>query len=119
MNGCNPENMGEDKLATVKLFRFEPETDNQPWWSEFKVPYQEHTVLDVMLYIYENLDSTFAFRWACDKGCCRGCVIAVNERPVLACMAPASKYMKIEPHRKFRVIKDLVVDFTEEVTEGD
>jgi succinate dehydrogenase/fumarate reductase-like Fe-S protein len=26
-------------------------------------------------------------------------------------MEPASKYMKIEPHPKFKVIKDLIIDF--------
>ena len=100
----------EDSLAIVKLFRFDPEVDDNPWYSDFKVPYKGRTVLDVLLYIYENLDISFAFRWACGKGCCRSCVASVNERPALTCMAPASRYMKIEPHPKFRIVKDLIVD---------
>lgn len=103
--------VAEDELAVVKLFRFDPEVDTEPGYSEFKVPYKGYTVMNVLLYIYENLDSTFAYRWACTKGFCRGCVVSVNEKPVLSCMEPATKNMKIEPHPKFKVVKDLIIDF--------
>lgn len=103
--------MVEQDLATVKLFRFDPEEDTEPWYSEYKVLYKGYTVMNVLQYIYENLDSTFAFRWACTKGFCRSCVVSVNGKPALACMEPASKNMKIEPHPKFKVLKDLVIDF--------
>ena len=102
--------MVEEDLATVKLFRFDPEVDVEPKHSEYKAPYNGYTVMNVLQYIYENLDSTFAFRGACTKGFCRCCVVSVNKKPVLACMEPASKNMKIEPHHKFKVIKDLIVD---------
>ena len=105
--------MTENDMATVKLFRFDPEVDAEPRYSEYKVPYKDHTVLSVLTYIYENLDSTFAFRWACAKGFCRCCVISVNDKPVIACIEPASEYMKIGPHPKFKVIKDLVIDFNQ------
>ncbi len=103
--------MADDELATVKLFRFDPEVDTRPRYSQFKAPYKGSTVMNVLLHIYENLDSTFAFRWACTKGFCRCCVVSVNEKPVLACMEPATRNMKIEPHPEFKVIKDLVIDF--------
>ena len=103
--------MDKDDLATVELFRFDPEVDPEPRYSQFKVPYKGYTVMNVLSYIYENLDSSFAFRWACGKGFCRCCVMAVNGKPVLACNEPASQHMKIEPHPKFRVVKDLVIDF--------
>ncbi len=103
--------MAKDELATVLLFRYDPEVDTEPRYSEFKVPYKGYTVVNVLSYIYENLDSTFAFRWACTKGFCRCCVVQVNGKPVLGCVESASKYMKIEPHRKFKLIKDLIIDF--------
>lgn len=102
--------MVETRLATVKLFRFDPEVDERPWYCEYKVPYEGCTVLDALLYIYENLDSTFAFRWACGNSRCRCCVVLVNGSPVLACVASASRYMTIEPHPKFKIIKDLITD---------
>jgi len=103
--------MDKDDLAEVELFRFDPEVDSEPRYSLFKIPYKEYTVMNALSYIYENLDSTFAFRWACGKGFCRSCVVSVNGKPVLACMEPASKHMKIEPHPKFKVIKDLIIDY--------
>ncbi len=108
--------MVEDKLATVKLFRFDPEVDTGPSYSEFKAPYQGRTVLDVLLYIYQNLDSTFAFRWACTQGYCRSCVVSINGKPALACTASAQKEMKIEPHPKFKLIKDLLIDLDQPKT---
>lgn len=103
--------MAVNKLAEIKLFRFDPEIDAEPWYQEFEVPYEGRTVLDVLLYIYENLDSTFAFRWACAKNFCGSCVMSVNAKPVYACMKSAEKKMIIEPHPKFEVIKDLMIDF--------
>lgn len=102
--------MPEEELATVRIFRFDPGIDDVPGYSEFKVPYQNRSVLDVLLYIYQNLDSTFAFRWACSKSFCRACMLSVNGKPVLGCMSPAQKEMNIEPHPKFEIIKDLLVD---------
>ena len=101
----------QEDLATVELFRFDPDVDVDPRYCHFKIPYQGITVMNALTYIYENLDSSFAFRWACGKGFCRCCVVSVNGKPVLSCMEPASKLMRIDPHPKFKVIKDLIVDF--------
>ncbi len=103
--------MVEKNLAQVRLFRFDPGLDNHPWYQDFEAPYEGRSVLDTLQYIYENLDSSFAFRWACQQGCCRGCVMLVNGTPVFACRKSAEKVMVIEPHPKFEILKDLVVDF--------
>lgn len=105
--------MDKDELATVDVFRFDPEIDSEPSYVEFKVPYKGRTILDVLRYIYENVDSTVAFRWSCGAMFCRCCIIAVNGKPALACMEPAKKHMKIEPHPKFTVIKDLICDLNQ------
>lgn len=103
--------MAEEDLAIVELFRFDPEVDHEPRYNVFRIPYRGLTVMNVLTYIYENLDSSFAFRWACGQGFCRCCALCVNGKPVLSCMEPASRNMRIEPHPKFRVIKDLLIDF--------
>ena len=100
-----------EDLATVEVYRFDPGADPGPRYSSFRVAYKGCTVMNVLSRIYEDLDNTFAFRWACGKGNCRCCVLCVNGRPVLACTEPASEYMKIEPHPKYQVLKDLVIDF--------
>jgi len=98
-------------LAEVELFRLDPARDDAPRYQNVRTPYEGFTVLDVLRYIYENIDSTLAFRWACTAGCCRSCAVLVNGKPVLACMKSAERKMKIEPHPKFVILKDLVVDF--------
>lgn len=103
--------MAEDELARVELFRFDPQVDAEPRYDVYRVRYQGRTVLDVLRYIYENLDSSFAYRWACTRGGCRSCVVSVNGRPALACTKSAEKEMRIAPHPRFKVIKDLLVDF--------
>jgi succinate dehydrogenase/fumarate reductase-like Fe-S protein len=103
--------MATEDLATVELSRFDPGADAAPRFSTFRVAYQGCTVMIVLRRIYETLDSTFAFRWACGKGGCRSCVLCVNGRRVLACTEPASAHMRIEPHPKYHVLKDLLIDF--------
>ena len=105
-------NRATEELATVTLYRFDPSVDDKPRYTTYEaLPYRGYTVKDVLAYIYENLDDSFAFRWACNQGMCRACVVSVNGRPAFSCMEPASKDMKIEPHPKFKVLKDLIVDF--------
>ena len=100
----------EDK-GTVRIYRFDPTRDNDPRYDTYTdIPYKESTVLDVLRYIQENVDSTLAFRWACTRAFCRSCAMIVNGKPALACILTAEREMTIEPHKKFPVIKDLIVD---------
>lgn len=68
------------------------------------------TVLEVITYIYENINSNLSFRRGCERGKCGGCLVSVDGKPVIACNTKAKKQMTIEPVHKFEVIKDLVVD---------
>jgi succinate dehydrogenase/fumarate reductase iron-sulfur protein len=103
--------MNEDK-AIVKIFRFDPSSDERPRYQEYKdIPYTGSSVLDVLRYIYEEYDSTLAFRRLCTKGSCGGCAIRMNGEPVLACQKLAISEMVLEPHPKFQLIRDLVVNF--------
>jgi len=98
-------------FALVEVFRFNPECDKKPEFQQYKVPYdKQKTVLDVLEYIYENLDRTLAFREACRSGYCGICTIKVNGKACLACATYMSKKMKIEPISEQKVIRDLVVD---------
>lgn len=101
-------------LALVKVFRFDPSVDQKPRYDTFDgISYQGRSVLEVIDAIYQQRDPTLAFRQGCANGSCGGCGVVVNGHPVLACQALAEKEMVIGPHPKFKVIKDLVVDFDE------
>lgn len=107
----------KEERATVKIFRFDPSKDKEPRYQEYKnIPYVGRSVLDILRYIYEECDQSLALRRLCTKGYCGGCAMCVNGEPVLACQKLATKEMVIEPHPKFKVIRDLAVDF-DKVTE--
>lgn len=103
----------EDSLATVKVFRFDPGTDQEPRFEVYQVPYNGLTVLDVLQFIYEQCDSTLSFRFGCAGGSsqrCGACAVLVNGKSALSCKRLAEKEMTIEPHPKFELVKDLVTD---------
>jgi len=100
--------------AIVKIFRFDPTVDKEPRYETYEVPsegWARKKVIDTIKYICETLDPTLAFRDWCHAGLCGGCAMIVNGEPLLACQQLAEKKMTIEPHPKFEIIKDLVVDF--------
>jgi fumarate reductase (CoM/CoB) subunit B len=99
-------------LASIKVYRFDPATDSSHKYDAFEnIPYKDHSVLEVLQFIYENRDPSLSFRRLCTKGFCGGCAVVVNGQPVLACQYPAEKEMILDPHPKFEVIRDLSVDF--------
>lgn len=106
---------GADGSAEVKVYRFDPIVDEQPRYQTYKVPIEGRTVLGVLRYIQENEDPSLAFRFGCAGGGggprCGACPVVVNGEPTLSCKKVATNQMTIEPHPKYSVIKDLVVDF--------
>jgi fumarate reductase (CoM/CoB) subunit B len=99
------------KRAQVKLFRCDPSQDFRPRYDYFEVPLEKGAVvLDVLRYIYENLDGTLAFEHGCRYGRCGLCAMKLNGEPRLACQTMAEPQMVIEPLSNFPIVKDLVVD---------
>ncbi len=95
----------------VKILRFNPEIDGKPYYQDFEYDYKEGmTVLDVLNYIYEKIDSTLSYSYGCRNGHCGLCGVMVDGKAVLSCKTSAFPKIKIEPLRNIRVIKDLVID---------
>jgi succinate dehydrogenase / fumarate reductase iron-sulfur subunit len=100
---------------TFRIQRYEPDRDRAPHIQEFVVPFNKGmTVLDALLYIKENLDSTLAFRTSCRMGICGSCGMMINGFPRLACHTPIGELgrerLEIRPLPNFAIIKDLVTD---------
>ena len=56
----------KNEQITFRIQRYNPEKDSQPHFQEFVVTSSRGmTVLDGLIYIKENLDSTLAFRTSC------------------------------------------------------
>ena len=105
--------MSKAKEINVKVFRFNPKKDAKPYYKEYKVPLVKgSSVLNILSYIYENLDSSLAFYYSCHIGKCNGCLVKVNGKVVQACTAIVEGDIVVEPYDRYEVIKDLVVDFS-------
>ena len=73
-------------------------------------------VLDGLIHIKNEKDSTVTFRRSCREGICGSCAMNINGINTLACIEPIennqSKDLKVYPLPHMPVIKDLVVDLS-------
>lgn len=102
-----------EKFINVKVFRFDPVTDAEPFYQTYGVPFEEGlSAMDALDYIYQNLDSTLAYydHAGCSLGICGRCTATINGKPGLLCQTPiCGEELMLEPLKKERVLKDLVV----------
>lgn len=98
-------------LISVKIFRFDPSKDEAPYYESYQVPYVKWMrVLDVLIYISEDLSVEYAHRWFCGVKKCGTCAVRVNGRETLSCWEPAQREMIVEPLRHLPIVRDLIVD---------
>ena len=105
----------QDFKVTYRIQRYNPEKDTKPHLQEFTIPTKRGmTILDGLIYIKENLDSTLAFRTSCRMGICGSCGMLVNNYPHLACHTQIAEFnsplITLKPLPNSPIIKDLVVD---------
>jgi succinate dehydrogenase/fumarate reductase iron-sulfur protein len=101
-------------VVTLQVYRFDPEGSASPHYDEFRIPYSKGlTVLEGLIYIYENIDPSLSFRWSCKNVQCGTCGMIVNGEAVLACERKlnSEEVLKVEPF-PLPIIKDLVTDFS-------
>ncbi|MEM2896314.1 MAG: 2Fe-2S iron-sulfur cluster-binding protein [Candidatus Bathyarchaeia archaeon] len=99
------------RTVKVKVFRFNPSVDEKPHYQIYEVPLTRGmSVLDMLDYIYENLDGSLAYydHAACRQAMCGGCTLIINGKPSLACQTFVEGDMTVEPLKKFNVVRDLV-----------
>lgn len=103
------------RQVTFRVQRYNPEGGCEPYIQEFIVPSgRGMTVLDGLIYIKENLDSSLAFRTSCRMAICGSCGMLINNYPHLACHTQIEEFrsntLTIKPLPNLAIIKDLVVD---------
>lgn len=100
--------------VTLRVYRFDPGASTPPHYDDFQIPYSKGlTVLDGLIYVYENLDSSLSFRWSCKNVQCGTCGMRVNGEAVLACerKLELGETLQVDPF-PLPVIKDVVTDFS-------
>ena len=78
---------------------------------KYVVPHDKYqNVLEALIHIYENEDSTLAFRMGCRYKTCGLCAMDINGIARMACLTKLSNDMTVKPLRNLPVIRDLVID---------
>jgi len=100
--------------VTLKIRRFNPEKDQEPWWGEYKFEAEPtDRLLDALNHVKWYLDGTLTYRRSCAHGVCGSDAMLINGHNGLACkllLKNLGGKITVEPMRGFRVIKDLLVD---------
>ncbi|HTY23243.1 MAG TPA: L-2-amino-thiazoline-4-carboxylic acid hydrolase [Desulfomonilaceae bacterium] len=99
-------------LITVKVFRFDPSVDKEPYYKTYEVPFEEGmSGMDVLDYIYQNQDGTLAYydHAGCSLGICGRCTGKMNGQPGLICQTRVEGNVTFDPLDQKKVLKDLVI----------
>jgi succinate dehydrogenase / fumarate reductase iron-sulfur subunit len=101
-------------LINLKIFRFDPQKDEKPYYQTYEVEADPmDRLLDCLNRIRWEQDPTLSYRWSCGHGICGSDGMRINGICGLACQKLVKNYKEeiiIEPLPVFKVIKDLVVD---------
>ena len=113
--------MDEKKDIYFKIFRYNPEVDDKPYYDQFKVGIERGiTILRAMNYIKDHIDAKISYRFYCQAGICGSCAIRVNGVSKLACTTQVwdelgnckeEDVITIEPMNNFDIKRDMVVDY--------
>jgi hypothetical protein len=108
----------KSKLKRFDILKYDPSISNQKKIVTYYVDLKEcgPMVLDALIHIKDEIDSTLSFRRSCREGICGSCSMNINGRNTLACLSyidtELNESTKILPLPFFSIVRDLVVDMT-------
>jgi succinate dehydrogenase / fumarate reductase, iron-sulfur subunit len=99
------------------IYRWSPDDDKNPVMDTYTVDLAEIApmVLDALIKIKNDIDTTLTFRRSCREGICGSCAMNIDGTNTLACLKPIDEIkgdVKIYPLPHMPVVKDLVPDLT-------
>lgn len=107
------------RIKKFAIYRWDPDkTGDKPRMQTYEVDLNKcgPMVLDALIKIKNEVDSTLTFRRSCREGICGSCAMNINGGNTLACTrridTDLSKVSKIYPLPHMYVIKDLVPDLS-------
>ena len=105
-------------IRHVKIYRWNPDDQKNPRLDTFEVDLDEcgPMVLDALISIKSEHDSSVSFRRSCREGICGSCSMNINGTNQLACTTPMDSIdgeIRVYPLPHMEVIKDLIVDLSQ------
>ncbi len=114
----HPAPNGATRTTTFKIYRWSPDDDKNPRMDEYVIDRDRcgPMVLDALIHIKNDVDSTLTFRRSCREGICGSCAMNIDGTNTLACLKHIDDVkgdVKISPLPHRPVVKDLVPDVTQ------
>lgn len=108
---------GATNIRLVEVYRWDPDSGENPRIDSYEIDMDKcgPMVLDAILKIKNEIDSSLTFRRSCREGVCGSCAMNINGKNTLACTKAIGDYpgtIKIFPLPHMSVIKDLVADMS-------
>lgn len=111
-----PLNPGKN-TKTFKIYRYDPESGQNPRLDTYTIDLDQcgPMLLDALILIKDEIDSTLTFRRSCREGICGSCAMNIDGTNTLACTKAIDSVkgdVKIYPLPHMDVVKDLVPDLS-------
>jgi succinate dehydrogenase / fumarate reductase iron-sulfur subunit len=108
---------GAVNVKSFQVYRWDPDDGENPRLDTYEVDLDTcgPMVLDALIKIKNEIDSTLTFRRSCREGVCGSCAMNVDGTNTLACTKPIVEVQgdaNIYPLPHMKVVKDLVPDLT-------
>jgi len=105
------------RMKTFEIYRWDPEKSDKPYMKSYTIDLNEcgPMVLDALLKIKNEQDTTLTLRRSCREGICGSCAMNIDGGNNLACLSSITSEAtttKIYPLPHMYVVKDLVPDLT-------
>jgi len=102
------------KVKKFEIYRYDPEAGGKPRMQTYEVDMNDcgPMVLDALIKIKNEQDSTLTFRRSCREGICGSCAMNIAGENTLACICKVddSAKTKVYPLPHMYIVKDLVPD---------
>jgi succinate dehydrogenase / fumarate reductase iron-sulfur subunit len=112
-----PSPSRSSRMKLFHVYRYDPDNQENPRLDTFELNLDEcgPMVLDALIKIKNEVDTTLTFRRSCREGICGSCAMNINGTNTLACIKPIEECggaVKVTPLPHLYVVKDLVADLS-------
>ncbi|GAN79276.1 succinate dehydrogenase iron-sulfur subunit [Acidocella aminolytica] len=109
---------GAKRVKSFKVYRWNPDDGKNPVMDTYEIDLDKcgPMVLDAIIKIKNEIDSSLTFRRSCREGICGSCAMNIDGTNTLACLKPIAEVkgdVKINPLPHMPVVKDLVPDLSQ------
>ena len=109
---------GAKQVKNFKIYRWDPDSGENPRQDTYEIDLEQcgPMVLDALIKIKNEVDSTLTFRRSCREGICGSCSMNIDGLNTLACLKPIEEVkgdVRINPLPHMPVVKDLVPDLSQ------